>query len=125
MYGVSRTTTSRWHSALTRQGVESLRKRRATGRPSKLTPEQLGEIVTICREGALASGYNTNRWTTSRLASVIESRFGVHYDDDHVGRLMHKLGLRDADGVKRFYAAASLYSPNTALSASAISPTVA
>jgi transposase len=129
MYGVSRTTTSRWHSALTRQGVDSLRKRRATGRPSRLTPEQLGDIVLIFREGALASGYNTNRWTTSRLASVIESRFGVHYDDDHVGRLMHKLGLReamrDAGGVKSFYAEASLYSPNTALSASAISPTVA
>ena len=129
MYGVSRTTTSRWHSALTRQGVDSLRKRRATGRPSRLTPEQLGEIVLIYREGALASGYHTNRWTTSRLASLIESRFAVHYDDDHVGRLMHKLGLRDglreAAGVKSFYAEASLYSPNTALSASAISPTVA
>lgn len=124
MYGVSRTTTSRWHNALTRQGVDSLRKRRATGRPSRLTPEQLGEVVLICREGALASGYPTNRWTTARLASVIESRFGVHYDEDHVGRLMHKLGLRELSGLKSFYAAASLYSPNTDLSASAISPTV-
>jgi hypothetical protein len=25
---------------------------------------------------------------------VIEARFGVHYDHDHVGRLMQKLGLR-------------------------------
>ncbi len=125
MYGVSRTTTSRWHNALTRQGVESLRKRRATGRPSRLTPEQLGEIVLIYRDGARASGYNTDRWTTARLASVIEGRFGVHYDEDHVGRLMHKLGLRDTPAVASFYAnAASLYSPNTDLSASAISPTV-
>ena len=122
MYGVSRTTTSRWHSALTRKGVESLRKRRATGRPSRLTPEQLGEVIQIFRAGALESGYPTNRWTTARLASVIESRFGVHYDEDHVGRLMHKLGLRAAK-VEAY--ADSLYSPNTAFSVSAISPTVA
>ncbi len=121
MYGVSRTTTSRWHSALTRKGVDSLRKRRATGRPSRLTPEQLGEVVQIFRAGALESGYPTDRWTTGRLASVIESRFGVHYDEDHVGRLMHKLGLR---ATREAFYAASLYSPNTALSASAISPTV-
>src|ERR1700756_4507607 len=30
-FGVSRTTASRWHRALDRRGVDSLRKRRATG----------------------------------------------------------------------------------------------
>ncbi len=122
MYGVSRTTTSRWHNALTRQGVDSLRKRRATGRPSRLTAEQLGEVVQIFGAGALESGYSTNRWTTARLASVIESRFGVRYDEDHVGRLMHKLGLR---ATREAFYADSRYSPNTVLSVSETSPTVA
>ncbi len=122
MYGVSRTTTSRWHHALTRKGVDSLRKRRATGRPSRLTPEQLAGVARMYRDGALRSGFPTDRWTTARLATAIEARFGVHYDEDHVGRLMHKLGLRRA---RELFYAASLYSPNTALSASEISPTVA
>ena len=39
-FGVSRTTASRWHRALHRRGVDSLRKRRATGRPSRLNREQ-------------------------------------------------------------------------------------
>lgn len=96
MYGVSRTTTSRWHNALSRTGgVDALRKRRATGRPSRLTPEQLQEVARIYREGPLLHGFTTERWTTARFAQVIESRFGVHYDEDHVGRLMHKLGLRN------------------------------
>ncbi|MCU1257305.1 MAG: Transposase protein [Bryobacterales bacterium] len=94
MYGVSRTTTSRWHHALSSTGVDSLRKRRATGRPSRLTPEQLQEVSRIYREGPLLHGFTADRWTTARLATVIEARFGVHYDEDHVGRLMHKLGLR-------------------------------
>ena len=93
-YGVSRTTASRWARALNHQGVEGLRKRRATGRPSRMRPEQLGQLREIYGEGALASGFESDRWTTSKLAHVIEQKFNVRYDQDHVGRLLHKLGLR-------------------------------
>src|SRR6059058_1586864 len=44
-FGVSRTTASRWHRALNGKGVESLRKRRAPGRPSRLTADQLASIM--------------------------------------------------------------------------------
>jgi transposase len=93
-FGVSRTTTSRWNRALSDKGVEALRKRRATGRPSRLTSEQKSEIVTIHSGGAMACGFPDDRWTTARLAEAIEKRFGIRYDQDHVGRLMHGLGLR-------------------------------
>src|SRR5437899_4364014 len=94
-FGVSRTTASRWNRALQQKGVESLRKRRATGRPSRLSREQLQLIPDIFAQGAIIHGFADNRWTTARLAAVIEARFGVHYDHDHVGRLMQKLGLRE------------------------------
>src|SRR5438874_141313 len=94
-FGVSRTTASRWNRALQQKGVESLRKRRATGRPSRLSREQLQLIPDIFSQGAVIHGFPENRWTTARLAAVIEARFGVHYDHDHVGRLMQKLGLRE------------------------------
>ena len=93
-FGVSRTTTSRWSRALDNKGVEGLRKRRATGRPSRLTEQQKSEIVLIYAEGARAFDFPDDRWTTARLADAIEKRFGVRYDQDHVGRLMHGLGLR-------------------------------
>src|SRR5437763_13931805 len=85
---VSRTTASRWNRALRQKGVDALRKRRATGRPSRLSREQLQLIPSIYGQGALFHGFPDSRWTTTRLAQVIESRFGVHYDHDHVGRLM-------------------------------------
>src|SRR5215813_14338924 len=94
-FGVSRTTASRWNRALQQKGVDSLRKRRATGRPSRLSREQLLLIPDIYAQGAIIHGFPDNRWTTARLASIIEARFGVHYDHDHVGRLMQKLGLRE------------------------------
>ena len=36
-FGVSRTTASRWHRTLDRHGMERLHKRKAPGRPSRLT----------------------------------------------------------------------------------------
>lgn len=129
-YGVSRTTASRWARALSVSGVEALRKRRAPGRPTRLTSEQMAALAGLFAEGAMAFGYPDHRWTTGRLAKAIELRFGVRYDPDHVGRLMHKCGLRkpaprpERPMLYQFYAA-SRYSPNTDLSRSEISPTVA
>jgi transposase len=45
--------------------------------------------------GAAAHGFSSDRWTTARLAATIEQHFGIRYDQDHVGRLMHKFGLRE------------------------------
>jgi transposase len=94
-YGVSRTTASRWHRSIVHKGYEALRLRRATGRPSRLTADQVDSIRNMFTEGALAHGFVSDRWTTGRLAIAIERQFGVRYDQDHVGRLMHKFGLRE------------------------------
>jgi putative transposase len=112
-FGVSRTTASRWNRALQQKGVEALRKRRATGRPSRLSREQLQLIPDIFAQGAIVHGFPDNRWTTARLAAVIETRFGVHYDHDHVGRLMQKLGLREARHRARTASAATDFAAPT------------
>jgi transposase len=90
-FGVSRTTASRWHRALTANGLESLRKAKAPGRPSRLTPEQKAQIADLFDQGTLALGFSENRWTAALLARVIEDRFSVRYSLDHVGRLLAKL----------------------------------
>jgi len=94
-FGVSRTTASRWYRALSGKGMESLRKRRAPGRPSRLTASQLADIAAVYRSGARAAGFDSDRWTTARFADTIFVRFAVRYDPDHVGRIMHRLGLRE------------------------------
>ncbi len=125
-YGVSRTTASRWARALTHNGVEGLRKRRATGRPSRLRPDQLAQLREIYSEGAIVSGFESDRWTTSKLAQVIELKFAVRYDQDHVGRLLHKLGLRTRRRpLPAPSYAPSVYTPNMDRIASEISSTVA
>jgi transposase len=97
-FGVSRTTASRWRRALDGKGLEGLRKRRATGRPSKLTAEQFAGVCELYQAGPRAAGFATDRWTTSRFAEAIFQRFGVRYDPDHAGRIIHRLGLRPVRG---------------------------
>jgi transposase len=94
-YGVSRTTASRWNRALSGNGVESLRKRRAPGRPSRLSKAQLQTVAETYRAGCRAAGFDTDRWTTALFADAIFALFGIRYDPDHAGRIMHRLGLRD------------------------------
>ena len=100
-FGVSRTTASRWCRALNGKGVEALRKRRAPGRPSRLTPDQLHGVAELYQAGPRAAGFDTEAWTTARFADAIQSRFGVRYDPDHVGRIMHRLGLRERTSPRR------------------------
>src|SRR4029077_2487834 len=76
-FGVSRTTASRWYRTLSGKGVEYLRKRRAPGRPSRLTVEQLAGVTEIYRAGPRVAGFDAERWTTMRFAQAIYARFGV------------------------------------------------
>src|SRR5215467_14811568 len=62
-FGVSRTTASRWNRALSGRGVEALRKRRAPGRPSRLTTEQLSGVAETYNAGPRAAGFDTDHWT--------------------------------------------------------------
>jgi transposase len=126
-FGVSRTTASRWCRALNGHGVEGLRKRRAPGRPSRLNQEQLRGLADLYQAGPQAAGLGST-WTTVRFAEAIFARFGVRYDPDHVGRIMHRLGLRVRRRERRrpeIEVYGSAYSPNTILRRSEISPTVA
>jgi transposase len=125
-FGVSRTTASRWRRALDGEGVDGLRRRRATGRPCRLNAEQFSLLRDLYHAGPRTAGFDADRWTTARFAEAIYRRFSVRYDPDHTGRIIHRLGLRPR--VVRYDTRlpyGSRYSPNTALSVSEISPTVA
>ena len=82
----------RWRDAREEDGEEGLRVRFSPGRPPKLTARQKQRLVTLLLLGALAYGYATDLWTTSRIARLIFREFRVRYHRAHVGRLLHALG---------------------------------
>jgi putative transposase len=49
--------------------------------------------VGLLKRGARAAGYPNDLWTCRRVADLIGRTFGVWYDPDHVGRVLHALGF--------------------------------
>jgi transposase len=90
--GCSASSVLRWRDAREKLGEEAFKVRFSPGRPSKLSAGQKRRLVRTLLRGALAWGYRTELWTTTRIAEVIRRSFGVRYHRDHVGRLMHQLG---------------------------------
>jgi transposase len=90
--GVSEATVSKWKKKVRNEGAEALKPRKATGRPAKLSEDEKQALLEILEGGALASGFPTEQWTQARVKRVIESEFGVSYHQNHISKLLHKLG---------------------------------
>ena len=91
----------RWRNAWRRRGADALKVGASPGRPRKLKAAQQRRLLRVLLKGPLAHGYNTNVWTTARIAQVITREFGVKYHRDHVGRLMHSLNWSHQKPEKR------------------------
>lgn len=89
----SRQAVHRWWHRFRRQGAKGLERRPRTGRPLKLGREKVDRLPSLLTRGACSYGFPTDIWTTGRVAHVIQRKWGVRYDADHVSRLMHRCGL--------------------------------
>lgn len=89
--GCAPSSVMRWRDAVQRHGSAGLAVRVSPGRPAKLRVGERRRLLKILLHGALAQGYTTDLWTTSRVATIIRKRFRVTYHPDHVGRLLHQL----------------------------------
>ena len=84
-YGVSRVTVYRWQNAILANGEDGLKIHRAPGRPSRINDAQRAAICRLFRR--------ERWWTQSRFADALSNELGIEYSPDHVGRIMHRLGL--------------------------------
>jgi transposase len=90
--GCAASSVLRWQRSWKRGGKAALRVRQSPGRPRKLSARNRQRLVVMLLKGALAHGYQTQLWTTARIAELIRREFGVQYHRDHVGRVMASLG---------------------------------
>ena len=90
---VSRATVSDWAKKVETEGIRGLRRRKAKGGVSRLTRQQKREMKRLLDRGALACGFDTDRWTLQRVGELIEREFGVTYHPNYLNRLLDKLGF--------------------------------
>jgi len=82
----------RWRDRWNAHGEEGLKVLASPGRPPRLTHRQKDQLLRYLLKGPLEFGWKTDVWTTRRIATLIESKFGIQYHFTHAGRLMHALG---------------------------------
>jgi transposase len=56
-----------------------------------LSQRQWKKLPKLLLKGALAWGYTTDLWTTTRIAQVMQREFNVKFHRAHVGRLLARL----------------------------------
>jgi transposase len=90
--GVSRQAASQWFAVWKVQGKQGLRGAGRTGRPRKLSDDQMAHLKVLLLQGPQAFGYATALWTLKRIARVIRKQWRVVYHPSHVWRLLGELG---------------------------------
>lgn len=92
--GVSPAAVCNWAARLQADGatLTALETRTPKGREPRLSADQWCRVLEILAKGALARGYDTDRWTLRRVADVIREQFGVSYHHRSLGRCLRARG---------------------------------
>lgn len=83
----------RWRRDFRQHGEAGLAPRRGRGRPCKLDPEQVEQILSWLDRSACEFGFPTDRWTAVRIASLIEQRFGVRLNPRYLNAWLTRHGV--------------------------------
>jgi transposase len=88
MVGVTYEAARRWRALWRNGGVQALRRRRAGGRPPKLSATQATAVKQALEAGAQAAGFDTDLWTLDRVVQVIQRTTGVRLSRPSAWRLL-------------------------------------
>lgn len=101
--GVSQSTVSRWIRAWREQGEKSLAYPKIGGSKPRMDAAQEAELAGILQQGAEAQGFQGGFWTYQRVASVIESHFGIHYKRRSIGDVLKRMGFSLQKAITKHY----------------------
>jgi len=92
--GVKPQSVREWRRDYLAGGRAALASVKPTGRPRKLGDAQRRELRSLLARGPAAHGYaDAYLWTTKLIARLIKDTFGVEHHHDHVGVILHELGI--------------------------------
>jgi transposase len=92
-YKVSRMTAHRWKKALL--NGHGLKSRKTPGRPPRMDQTRMNIARKFWETGPRKLlKVDTDHWTARLFAHAIKQNLGIKFSHDHVGRIMHQLGLR-------------------------------
>lgn len=96
----ARSWAYRWCKRYMDEGLEGLRDRPRSGKPSAIPKEEMDKIKQEL-------SYSKIGWDFRQVMSLIQKRAGVRYHEVHIRRLLHKWGFKSKVPQKRFVRTAS------------------
>lgn len=82
--GVSLRAVGKWVAAYHASGDDGLKAKPRPGATPKLSARRQRSVLSWLAKSPQAFGYQTDLWTTRRLAEVIERRFGVRFNSNYL-----------------------------------------
>lgn len=102
--GMDRQTLRDWVHRFNDEGAAGLVNRPPPGNPRRLTPEQEAELARIVEGGPAAAGLDhLARWRCADLGALILERWGAHYHERTIGKLLDRLGFSHITTRPRHY----------------------
>src|ERR671917_3144 len=80
-------------AAMRRRGRRGLRARPRTGRPPRLDARAWTRLGRLLARGAVAAGFETERWTLRRIAVLVERESGVRHHPRYLERPLKAHGF--------------------------------
>jgi transposase len=102
--GFGRTVIYNWLAKYREGGIDALRAKAISGRPSKMTGKQLQWVYkTVTSKNPLQLRFEFALWTRAMIREVIREKFGVRLSEVSVGRMLRNLGLSPQKPLRRAY----------------------
>jgi len=93
--GRVRSWAYKWLERFAEYGIDGLRGRPRTGRPTSISKKKLASIQLQIAE-------KQSGWSAKQIMNLIYEKSGVRYHEVHVYRLLHKWGYASKVAQKRF-----------------------
>lgn len=93
--GVSTASVVKWKQRLEAHNgrLTALRAIAPYRRPARLTRRQWAAVTRMILKGAVAAGFETERWTLPRIQQAVATRWGVQYTTAWLSIRLRQLGL--------------------------------
>lgn len=91
--GMDRQTLRDWVIRFNAEGIDGLRDRPKSGRPTWLDEGQLATLKALVLRGPDPERDGVSTWRAKDLCRLVEGCFGVSYTENGMLRLLHDLGL--------------------------------
>ena len=93
LFGDSPRAVELWVRRFEEEGLAGLQEGHRTGRPARLTDDQIREVALILTQRPFDAGIPGNAWDGKTLCAWLEKRFGVQLGVRQCQRLFRRLGV--------------------------------